>query len=227
MESRRMHKNLNDEILQARDDILVLGSLVEQAMVDSVRALKDHDFEASSRLIARDQVINEKRFHIEGNVVAVIATKQPAARDLRVLTSILDMANDLERMGDYAKGIATINLRSGGLGLPRILHDLEYMAVQAVDMLHRSLTAFAEADLPSARHIIAEDHLIDTLYEQIYYEVMDFVVENPSHMERANFALWSAHNIERMADRVTNICERTIFVVTGELHPLTEIEKMS
>lgn len=220
-----MHKNIDEEVMQAKDEILVLGSMVEQAMIDSVRALKNHDFEASSRLIARDQVINEKRFHIERDVVTVIATRHPAARDLRILTSILDMANDLERMGDYAKGIATINLRSGGLSLPKVLNDLEYMAERAVDMLHHSLTAFTDADLAAAQHLIAEDNLIDSLYEQVYYEVMDFVVENPAHMERANFALWTAHNIERMADRVTNICERTIFIVTGELRPLTEMEK--
>ena len=199
--------------------------MVEQAMADSARALKNHNFEASSQIIERDQVINQKRFQIEGDVVAVIATKHPTARDLRILTSILDMSNDLERMGDYGKGIATINLRSGGLNLPKILEDLEYMANQVVDMLHRSLTAFIDTDLTTARHIITEDNLIDSLYEQIYYEVMDIVIENPSHMERANFALWSAHNIERMADRVTNICERTIFVATGEMHPIAEFEK--
>lgn len=220
-----MHSNLNDEILQAKDDLLILGSMVEQAMADSVRALKNHDFESSSQIVERDQMINQTRFQIEGEVVTVIATKHPTARDLRILTSILDMSNDLERMGDYGKGIATINLRSGGLNLPKILEDLEYMANQVVDMLHRSLTAFIDTDLTTARHIITEDNLIDSLYEQIYYEVMDIVIENPSHMERANFALWSAHNIERMADRVTNICERTIFVATGEMHPIAEFEK--
>lgn len=215
--------SLLQEISLAKDDLLVLGSMVEHAMIDSIRALKDHNFEASQRILERDQVVNQKRYQIEGDIIAVIATRQPAAHDLRTLTSILDMCNDLERMGDYAKGIATINLRSGGLSLPRILEDLEYMASHAVDMLHRALTAFIELDVDAAHQIAFEDNVVDSLYEQVYYEVMDSVVENPSQMERANFVLWSAHNIERLADRVTNICERIVFVATGQMQPAEEM----
>jgi len=217
-----MRKNLQEEVQHAKDDMLILGSLVEQAMADSTRALKDHDFETSKQIQERDQFINQKRFQIEADVIAVIATQHPIAQDLRVLTSILDICNDLERMGDYAKGIATINLRSGGLSVPKILRDIEYMANKAVDMLHRSLTAFIHVDLETAQQIAREDNLIDSLYEQIYFEVMDFVVDNPTDIQRANYVLWAAHNIERMADRVTNICERTVFVVTGELGPIAE-----
>ena len=222
-----IQNNLGEEIAQSKDQLLILGSMVEQAMTDSIRALKNHNFEASQRILKRDQIINQKRYQIEGDIIAVIATRQPAAHDLRVLTSILDMCNDLERMGDYAKGIATINLRSGGLSLPKVLEDLEYMANHAVDMLHRSLTAFIELDVDAAHQIAFEDNLVDSLYEQVYYEVMDFVIENPSQMERANFVLWSAHNIERLADRVTNICERIVFVATGQMQPVEEMTQKS
>jgi phosphate transport system protein len=218
-----LRKNLQEEIQHAKDDLLILGSLVEQAMADSCRALKDHDFETSKHILERDEIINQKRFQIEGDVIAVIATQQPNTQYLRILTSILDMCNDLERMGDYAKGIATINLRSGGLSLPKILRDIEHMSNQAVDMLHRSLTAFIHTDVEAAQQIAIEDNVIDGLYKQIYFEVMDFVIDNPTDMQRANYVLWVAHNIERMADRVTNICERTIFVVTGDLKPIAEI----
>ncbi len=222
-----IQNNLGDEIAQSKDQLLILGSMVEQAMTDSIRALKNHNFEASKRILERDQAINQKRYQIEGDIIAVIATRQPAAHDLRALTSILDMCNDLERMGDYAKGIATINLRSGGLSMPKILEDLEYMANHAVDMLHRSLTAFIELDVDAAHQIAFEDNVVDSLYEQVYYEVMDFVIENPSQMERANFVLWSAHNIERLADRVTNICERIVFVATGQMQPIEEMAQKS
>ena len=222
-----IQNNLGEEIAQSKDQLLILGSMVEQAMTDSIRALKNHDFEASQRILERDQIINQKRYQIEGDIIAVIATRQPAAHDLRVLTSILDMCNDLERMGDYAKGIATINLRSGGLSLPKVLEDLEYMANHAVDMLHRSLTAFVELDVDAAHQIAFEDNVVDSLYEQVYYEVMDFVIENPSQMERANFVLWSAHNIERLADCVTNICERIVFVATGQMQPVEEMTQKS
>lgn len=220
-----MQNDLIVEIQQASDDLLILGSQVEQAMSDSILALKNHDFETSRLIIKNDEMINKKWYQIEGNVIAVIASRQPAAQDLRTLTAILHICNDLERMGDYAKGIAVINLRSGGLSMPKILGDLEYMAHQAVDMLHRSLIAFIEADIPSAHHINFDDHVVDALYEQVYYEVMDFLMDNPSQLERVNYVLWVAHNIERMADRVTNICERTVFVATGQMEAIPELEK--
>jgi phosphate transport system protein len=138
------------------------------------------------------------------------------AHDLRVLASILQLGTELERMGDYAKGIASINLRSGGLNMPKIMRDIQFMAEKVVDMLHCSLTAFVDEDQNTAYRIINEDDLIDALYEQLYFEMMDYVVDLPENTERANLVLWVGHNLERMADRVTNICERTIFVKTGE-----------
>jgi phosphate transport system protein len=209
--------NLDREIQRAKDEILILGSMVEQAMQQSVDALKNHDIERSKTILDYDKRINEKRFNLEGTVIAIIATQQPMAHDLRILASILEVCTELERMGDYAKGIATINLRSGGLSMPKVLRDIHYMANKVVDMLHRSLTAFVGEDQHTASRIAGEDDLIDALYEQLYFEMMDFVAEQPEHIERANYVLWVGHNLERMADRVTNICERTVFIKTGEL----------
>jgi phosphate transport system protein len=211
------HLNLDREIQRAKDEILILGSMVEQAMQQSVDALKNHDIERSKTILDYDKRINEKRFNLEGTVIAIIATQQPMAHDLRILASILEVCTELERMGDYAKGIATINLRSGGLSMPKVLRDIHYMANKVVDMLHRSLTAFVGEDQHTASRIAGEDDLIDALYEQLYFEMMDFVAEQPEHIERANYVLWVGHNLERMADRVTNICERTVFIKTGEL----------
>jgi phosphate transport system protein len=186
-------------------------------MSQSVDALKNNDMEYSKTILEHDKRINQKRFNLEGAVIATIATQQPTAHDLRVLASLLDVGTELERMGDYAKGIATINLRSGGLSIPKILRDIHYMAGKVIDMLHRALTAFVDEDNFTAKAIVKEDDLIDALYEQLYFEMMDFVAERPDNIERANYVLWVAHNLERMADRVTNICERTVFIKTGEL----------
>ena len=213
---------LDHKIHFAKDHVLLLGSMVEHAMYRSVRALKDHDFDGSRAIIADDRAINYKRFEIEISVIVDIATQQPIAHDLRLLASILDLCTELERIGDYAKGIAVINLRSGGLSLPKILNDAYYMSEKALDMFHRALTVFVQEDAEAARVIAEEDDIIDALYEQIYMEVIDLVVANPGNMERGNQMLWVAHNIERMADRVTNVCERTVYIATGELGEITD-----
>lgn len=213
-------KEVNLEIGNIRDEILVLSSMVEKAMIDSSLALKEHNFDVSGKILHGDLQINKKRFALEGIIIAFIATQHPTPYDLRRLTSMLDMCSELERMGDYAKGLASINLRSEGLHLPRVLADLHHMAGKAVDMLHRAISAFVKEDVDAATSLIEEDNLIDALYRQIYYEALDIAVGDPKKIEWVNFILWSAHNIERFADRVTNICERTIFVVTGKLNDL-------
>jgi len=205
------------EIQLARVEILILGSMVAQAMQKSVDALWDHDLECSKSILEYDLRINNKRFSLEGSVIAIIATQQPMAHDLRTLAAILDVSTELERMGDYAKGIATINLRSGGLGMPKILSDIRFMAQKSIDMLHRSITAFVDEDEHLAALIEKDDDLIDALYEQLYFEMMDYVVECPERLEQANYILWTGHNIERMADRVTHICKRTSFIKTGKM----------
>ncbi|HEU0297257.1 MAG TPA: phosphate signaling complex protein PhoU [Anaerolineales bacterium] len=213
---------LDQKIHFAKDQILLLGSMVEDAMYRSVRALKDHDLDASQAILENDQAINRKRFEIEGVVISSIARQQPMARDLRLFASVLDLCAELERIGDYAKGIAVINLRSGGLSLPKILNDIYYMSEKALNMFHRALTAFIQEDAGVARGIAEEDDIIDALYEQIYIEVIDLVTDNPMNMERGNYVLWVAHNLERMADRVTNVCERAVYIATGELGEITD-----
>ncbi len=212
-----MRKTFEHEIQQLKDNILALGSMVEQAILDSVDALKHRDIPRSQEIYDNDDVINKKRFEIERAVMIAIATQQPMAHDLRLLASILDVAGELERMGDYAKGIAKINIIMGEQKLLKPLVDLPRMAVKTSDMLHRSLTAFIEEDVTSAEKIPLEDDEIDELYTQIYRELITYVMGEPSAIERSNWLLWAAHNLERVGDRVTNICERTIFVATGEM----------
>ena len=212
-----VRKTFETEIQQVKDNVLVLGSMVEQALLDSVEALKKRDIKAAEKIFSEDKEINEKRFEIETQLMILIATQQPMARDLRVLASTLEIISELERMGDYAKGIANINIRMGDAPLLKPLIDVPRMANKGVDMLHRALTAFVTEDVETAKKIPVEDDEVDALYNQIYRELMTFIIADPKTIERANWLLWVAHNLERFADRVTNICERTIFIVTGEL----------
>jgi phosphate transport system protein len=217
-------KTFESEIKQAKDDMLVLGTMVEQAIVDSVEALKKRDLRASEKILAGDRAINKKRFAIESQLMVVIATQQPMAHDLRLLASILEIISELERMGDYAKGIGNINIRMGDEPLLKPLIDVPRMAQKGADMLHRALSAFVDEDIQSARKIPMEDDEVDALYNQVYRELMTIVIGDPTAIERANWLLWTAHNLERFADRVTNICERTVFVATGELTEISDTD---
>jgi phosphate transport system protein len=212
-----VRKTFESEIQQVKDNVLILGSMVEKALIDSVNALKKRDIRASEIIFADDQEINKKRFEIENQLMVLIATQQPMARDLRILASSLEIISELERMGDYAKGIANINIRMGNAPLLKPLIDVPRMANKGVDMLHRALTAFVNEDVETAKALPIEDDEIDALYNQVYRELMTFVIADPTTIERANWLLWVAHNLERFADRVTNICERTIFIATGEM----------
>jgi phosphate transport system protein len=210
-------ESLDKELQRLEDEILALGSMVENALIESVDALKKRDLEESRRLIAYDRRINEKRFEIEAEALAVIAMQQPVAVDLRVLAAVLDIADELERIGDYAKGIAKINLRIGEGPIVKPLVDIPTMAKKARDILHRALEAFVNRDVDLARALPEEDDEVDYLYNQVYRELMTYILADPTAIAQSNFLLWAAHNLERAADRVTNICERVIFTVTGEL----------
>ena len=212
-----MRKTFEHEIQNLKDNILALGSMVEQAILDSVDALKARDIPRSQKIYDEDDAINAKRFEIESAVMIAIATQQPMAHDLRLLASILDVAGELERMGDYAKGIAKINIIMGEQKLLKPLVDLPHMADKVADMLHRALTAFIEEDVKTAGEIPAEDDEVDDYYTQIYRELITYVMGDVTAIERSNWLLWAAHNLERVGDRVTNICERTVFIATGKM----------
>ncbi len=210
-------KSLDHQLQIIRDDLLYLSSMVETALVDSVSALKDHDWEKSRLVSHNDLQINAKRFDLEGQIIVTIATEAPVLFDLRFLASAMIICTELERIGDYAKTIARINLMSEGINIPRHLGIAYEMGVKSSDMLHRAMTAFIHANVPSAIRIISDDDMIDAMYNRLFSELMDLVIHGAHNTERANQLLWVGHNLERAADRVTNICERTIYVETGEL----------
>jgi len=212
-----LRRTFDHELQRLQDEVVALGSMVEGALVHSVDSLKKRDLDASRQLIAADRAINQKRFAIENDVMTLFATQQPMAGDLRLLTAVLEIATELERMGDYAKGIARINLMIGEEPLIKPLIDLPVMADKASSMLHRALQAFVQRDVALARAIPQGDDEIDALYQQVFRVLMSYILQDPRAIEQANYLLWAAHNLERTADRVINVCERVIFTVTGEL----------
>jgi phosphate transport system protein len=206
------------ELQRIQDDVLALGSMVETALVESVEILKRRDVDAARRLIAQDQAINKKRFAIEAKTLTLIATQQPVARDIRTLAAVLEITTELERIGDYAKGIAKINLLLGEVVLFKSAINLfPQMAEKARHMLYHALGAFARGDVKTARRISVQDEEVDSLYNQVYRELMDCIIADPNAIDQSNYLLWAAHNLERAADRVVNICERVVFTVTGEM----------
>jgi phosphate transport system protein len=213
-----MPRDTLEQALQSlQDDLFRLGSMVEQAIVRSVQILKQRDLDGARRLIAHDRELNRMRFDIEEQAFTLIATQGPMARDMRTVAATLAIVGELERIGDYAKGIGKITLLLGHDPLIKPLIDIPRMADKAQDMLHRALEAFMRRDVAVARALPAEDDEIDDLYNQVYRELMTFVMSDPRNIDQANYLLWAAHNLERAADRVINICERIVFTVTGEL----------
>ncbi len=194
-----------------------LGSMVEEAVVAAVDALKRRDLEKARQIIDADRSVNERRYAIEQETFVVIATQQPMAVDLRTLAAVLEIATELERIGDYAKGIARITIKMGTEPFVKPLIDIPRMAEKARNMLHRGLQAFFGRDTELARAIPVEDDEMDALYDQIFRELVTYIINDPKLVERASYLIWVAHNLERAADRVVNICERVIFMVTGEL----------
>lgn len=211
-----LRKRLESELQRLSDEVLALGDMVIEAILESVALLKARDFEGSERLIEADHEINERRFDIESSILVLIATQQPMASDLRTLAAMLDIIGELERIGDYAKGIANINLMIGEEPLIKPLVDVPRMAEKACSMLDRALDAFARSDVELARAIPDEDDEVDDLYNQVYRELVTFIITDPQHAAgQANLLLWVAHNLERTADRSINICERVVFMATG------------
>ncbi len=203
------------DLHRLQDEILALGAMAESAVAESVRTLKQQDFTHARELIEGDRLINEKRYAIENETLTLIATQQPMAGDLRALAAILEIATELERIADYAKGIANIALMIGTEKLIKPLVDIPQMADKACDMLHRALEAFIKQDVEAARGIPKEDAVVDTLYAQIYKELVTYIMADPKATDQATRLTWVAHNLERVADRVGNICERIVFSITG------------
>jgi phosphate transport system protein len=212
-----MRETYKKKLEEIQDDILFMGSMVEKAILRSMEALKERDLVKAQQIIDEDANINKKRFDIEEKCIQLIATQQPMAGDLRIIISVLSVISELERIGDHAEGTAKVALLIGNEPPLKPLVDLPRMAQKTADMLRRSMDAFIHHDIEAAKQIAAEDDDIDNLYDQVFRELLTFMSEDPKTITRATRLIWVAHNLERSADRVTNICERIMFVVTGKM----------
>lgn len=208
------------ELEDLQGQVRLLGSMVDRAIDRSISALKRLDQQDARQLISDDHLINEKRFEIEEQAIRLIATQQPIARDLRTIVAVLNIIVELERMGDYAVGIAKIVCMHLDQPLIKPLIDIPRMAEKARSMLQRSLDALIARDSEAAKRIAAEDDEVDALYDLVYHELLSYMIADQKNIDRATWMLWTAHNLERIADRVTNICERVVYEVTGRMEEM-------
>ena len=209
----------NLKLLQ--EELLLLGGLVEKAIVDSIEALKTRDIELSHKIVSQDDIIDQKTNQIEEKAIDLIATQQPIAIDLRTLMSVIHISVELERMGDYAEGIGKIGIMMGNDPPVKPLVDIPKMSAKASDMLKRSLDALVRRDPALARQVCEDDDEVDNLYDLIYKDLIALMIDDPTTIQRATYLMWVAHDLERIADRATNIAERVIFLVTGQLVTLS------
>ena len=207
----------DQELVDLQNDLLMLGSMAEKAISRSIDAMRLRDLPASEQVVEDDNLIDAKRFDIEERCIDLIARQQPLAGDLRRLVSFLQIAVELERMGDYAEGIGKISLMMGEQPPLKPLVDIPRMADIATSMLRRSLDALVNRDVAGAQNVCESDDEVDRLYDQVYRELLLFMLQDPKTIERATYLLWTAHNLERVADRATNVAERVIYLVTGRM----------
>ena len=200
-----------------QQEVEVLAGIVEKSIHRAVDALRRRDLEQSRQVIQDDDYIDQKRFEIEERCVDMIATQQPMAGDLRAIIALLHIVVELERMGDYAEGIAKISVSMGDAPPLKPLIDIPRMAEKATVMLRDSLDSLLNRDLVKANQVCQADDEVDELYDQVYRELLLFMIQDPQTIQRATYLLWVAHDLERIADRATNIAERVIFLVTGKM----------
>ena len=209
--------DLDRQLNQLQQEVVSLAGIVDKAALRAVSALKDRDLEESQRVINEDDYIDQKRYEIEERCIDLIATQQPMARDLRHIVSLLHITVELERIGDYAEGISKISLLMGADQTlnPRI--DIPQMADKATQMLRKSIDSLITRDVIMANQVLLDDDVVDALYDQVYRELLLFMVENPKTIKRETYLLWVSHDLERIADRATNIAERVIYLITGKI----------
>jgi phosphate transport system protein len=221
MTNIHLRSTFDRELQTVQNDLLRMGSLLNSAIDRSLKALANRDLDLARQIAADDAEVNALRFHIEEECVAIIATQQPAARDLRTLVAAMNIVGDIERMADHAAGIAKTVLKMGDEPLLKPLVIMPLMANECRDMLHRSLDAFVNRDVELARKVAARDDVIDDYYQQIFRELLSYMLEDPRTTTRALYLLFAAHNLERIGDRITNIAERVIFMTSGEMKELS------
>jgi phosphate transport system protein len=218
-----MRESFRKHIKELETRVLAMGKTVEMAVLSSVKALQERNLEAAEKIIRDDVLINRQRWEIEESCVTLIAMQQPVASDLREIIAIMNIVTDLERMGDHAEGIAKIVLLLGKKEPVELFTDIPVMSEKAVEMLRKSMDAFIRRDAKAAEAICAMDDEVDALNDKIYHNMIQGMINQPQTITRATYQIWTAHNLERIADRVTNICERIVYLTTGSMHKLPNV----
>jgi phosphate transport system protein len=214
----RTHRlDLDRQLGQLQQEVVSLAGIVDKAIIRAVDALKRRDLAESQQVVREDDYIDQKRYEIEERCIDLIATQQPMARDLRTIIALLHISVELERIGDYAEGISKISLMMGEEPPLKPLIDIPRMADKATQMLRDSLDSLVSRDVVKANQVWQDDDEVDALYDQVYRELLLFMIQNPQTIQKATYLLWTAHDLERIADRATNIAERVIFLVTGKM----------
>jgi len=208
---------LDRQLGQLQQEVVSLAEIVDKATMRAVDALKRRDLVESQQVVQEDDYIDQKRYEIEDRCIDLIATQQPMARDLRAIIALLHITVELERMGDYAEGISKISLLMGEEAPLKPLIDIPRMAEKATSMLRNSIDSLVSRDVVKANQVLQDDDEVDDLYDQVYRELLVFMLQDPQTIQRATYLLWAAHDLERIADRATNIAERVIYLVTGKL----------
>jgi len=205
------------QIASLQDGVLEMGSMVERAVDRAMQALMDRDVALARTVVEEDKDINAIGFHLQNACISLLAQQAPLARDLRLIVSVTAIMSDLERMGDHAEGIARIVVTMQDEPLVKPLIDMPIMATRAKEMLRNAIHAFIEQDVEAAYRVGAADDEVDRLYDQIYADLIQVMIGDPTTIEPSTHLLWVAHNLERIADRATNIAERTVYSATGML----------
>ncbi len=209
--------NFQDRLKEVQDDILAMGNMVNKAIDRSIQALKKRDLSLAHQIIADDAKINKQRFIIEDKCIELITGPQLLPPDARLIVAILNIVIELERIGDYAGGIAKVTVMIGEEPPLKPLIDIPRMAEIIIDMINKSLQSFISRDVEMAKQVVSMDSVVDALSDQIFRELITFMMVDPKTINRATRLIWVSHNLERAADRATNICERVVFTVTGKM----------
>jgi phosphate transport system protein len=212
--------NFDQQLTGIQEEMLLLATMADSAIERSITALKERDVELARRVISDDARVNRKRYEIEERCLELIARQQPLAGDLRAIVSVLYIIVDLERMADHAEGIAKVAVMLADEPPLKPYVDIPRMAEISRRMLMDSLQAFKDRNPGAARAVCNADDEVDALYDQVYRDLIDYMVKDPKSIERATHLTWVAHNLERIADRVTNICERVVYLVEGKISEL-------
>jgi len=209
-----------EHLQEVEKDVLTMGNMVVKAIDRSIEALKKRDLTLAHQIIADDVQINKLRYSIEDRCVELISSQQPVAGDLRLGVAVLSIIIELERIGDYAEGIAKIVVMIGDEPPLKPLIDIPLMGEITIEMINKSLQSFLNRDAELAMQVVSLDNTVDGLYDQIFRELLTFMMGDPMTINRATRLIWVAHNLERAADRATNISERVVFTVTGKMEEI-------